>query len=102
MSYALTQPMREMLDALKALTTEDSAPTFDEIMAYTGRKSKSDVHRLLTALEERGHIVRLRARRRAIQLVDTSYTEVVASIARLPKAYLPALRQVIENRMEAA
>lgn len=46
------------------------APSFDEMMAAIGIQSKSGVHRLLTALEERGKIRRLRFRARAIEITD--------------------------------
>ncbi len=46
------------------------APTFDLMKEALGLKSKSGVHRLLDALEERGHIVRMRYRARAITIID--------------------------------
>jgi repressor LexA len=44
------------------------APTFQEISDHLGIASKSSVHRLITALEERGHIERIPGRVRAIKL----------------------------------
>ena len=44
------------------------APSFDEIREHLGLKSKSGVHRLLTALEERGAIRRLPNRARAVEI----------------------------------
>ena len=44
------------------------APTFAEMAAYMGFPSKSGVHRLIAALEERGWIVRMPNRARAIAL----------------------------------
>jgi SOS-response transcriptional repressor LexA len=42
-------------------------PSFDEIAAGIGLKSKSGVHRLVCGLEQRGVIRRLRGKRRAIE-----------------------------------
>jgi SOS-response transcriptional repressor LexA len=43
-------------------------PTFQDIADNVGLTSKSSIHRVLTDLEERGHIERLPARARAIRL----------------------------------
>lgn len=45
------------------------APTFSEMMDGVGLKSKSGIHRILTALNERGFIRRLSNRARAIEIV---------------------------------
>lgn len=45
------------------------APSFDEIATAVDLKSKSNVVRLLDALEERGYIRRTRGRARAIEIV---------------------------------
>lgn len=44
------------------------APSFDEMMAEMDLASKSGIHRLLSALEERGHIYRIPNKARSIQL----------------------------------
>lgn len=50
----------------------DLSPTFAEMMAHLGCRSKSEVHRILTALEERGEIRRMPNRARAIQTVNNT------------------------------
>jgi len=45
------------------------APSFDEMAEALNLSSKSNIHRLLEALEERGHIRRLRRRSRAIEIL---------------------------------
>lgn len=45
------------------------APSFEEMALGVGVASKSGIHRLLTALEERGYIRRLRDRARALEVV---------------------------------
>ncbi|WP_409566257.1 LexA family protein [Methylobacterium sp. J-070] len=46
-------------------------PSFSEMAAHMGLHSKSGIHRLLTALEERGHVVRLPHRTRALALAGS-------------------------------
>ena len=46
------------------------SPSFEEMKLYLGLKSKSGVHRLVKALEERGFIERLPNRARALKIVE--------------------------------
>jgi SOS-response transcriptional repressor LexA len=45
------------------------SPSFEEIAAALGLKGKSCAHWMLDALEERGHVRRLRNRARAIEVL---------------------------------
>ncbi len=49
----------------------DITPSFDEMKQAVGLASKSGVHRLVSALEERGYIRRLANRARAIEVIKT-------------------------------
>lgn len=67
--HGLTRTQREVLDFLKVYSDRNGLmPTFSEVAAHLGIASKSNVHRLITALEERGHIERIPGRVRAIKL----------------------------------
>ena len=69
----LTAKQRELLNFLKNYQAEfDHAPSFDEMKDAIGLKSKSGIHRLVSALEERGHIRRLANRARAIEIIDAT------------------------------
>lgn len=69
----LTAKQRELLNFLMKYQAEfDHAPSFEEMKEAIGLKSKSGIHRLVSALEERGHIRRLANRARAIEIVDVS------------------------------
>ena len=71
----LTAKQRELLNFLKNYQAEfDHAPSFDEMKDAIGLKSKSGIHRLVSALEERGHIRRLANRARAIEIIDAMPT----------------------------
>jgi SOS-response transcriptional repressor LexA len=63
----LTAKQNELLAYLRACET---TPSFEEMKVALGLRSKSGVHRLIEALEERGYIRRARNRARAIELVD--------------------------------
>lgn len=68
--FGLTKRQREALDFIRAYSAERGvSPTFGEIASYMG-KGKSDIFRILTGLEERGAIRRMRNRARSIELVD--------------------------------
>jgi DNA-binding MarR family transcriptional regulator len=65
----LTERQIEVLDFIRTrISRNGMAPTFQEISDHLGIASKSSVHRLITALEERGHIERIPGRVRAIKL----------------------------------
>ncbi len=53
----------------KRLTESGISPSFDEMKDALGLASKSGIHRLITALEERGFIRRLAHRARALEVV---------------------------------
>lgn len=68
----LTRRQADCLDFIK-FYMEDSdglSPSYEDIMVALDLKSKSGVHRLVAALEERGRIVRLPNRSRAIMLLE--------------------------------
>ena len=66
----LTAKQRDLLNFLTVYQdNHDHAPSFDEMRDAMGLKSKSGIHRLVSALEERGHIRRLANRARAIEII---------------------------------
>ena len=74
----LTQKQYELLLFIHRRTAESGfSPSFDEMREALGLRSKSGVHRLVSALEERGFIRRLANKARAIEVV------------RLPDAAMP-------------
>jgi repressor LexA len=66
----LTRKQQELLLFIHRRLGEDGvSPSFDEMKEALGLKSKSGIHRLITALEERGFIRRLPHRARALEVV---------------------------------
>ena len=74
----LTKKQIELLRFIHERLTENGVPpSFDEMKEALDLKSKSGIHRLILALEERGFIRRLPNRARALEVI------------RLPDAHVP-------------
>jgi repressor LexA len=66
----LTLKQKELLVFIHARLSETGVPpSFDEMKDALDLKSKSGIHRLITALEERGFIRRLPHRARALEII---------------------------------
>ena len=66
----LTQKQLDLLEFIqKRLSKNGVPPSFHEMKEALDLRSKSGIHRLITALEERGFIKRLANRARAIEIV---------------------------------
>ncbi|GIT92156.1 LexA repressor [Jannaschia pagri] len=66
----LTRKQKDLLDFIHKRVQRDGVPpSFDEMKDALDLRSKSGIHRLITALEERGFIRRLAHRARAIEIV---------------------------------
>ncbi len=66
----LTKKQLDLLEFIHARVQRDGVPpSFDEMKEALDLRSKSGIHRLITALEERGFIRRLAHRARALEIV---------------------------------
>ena len=66
----LTKKQLDLLDFInKRIQTDGVPPSFDEMKEALDLRSKSGIHRLITALEERGFIRRLAHKARALEIV---------------------------------
>ena len=78
----LTSKQRELLIFLtKYLEDNEVSPSFDEMREAVGLASKSGIHRLVSALEERGYIRRLANRARAIEILRTANNAVLSGVS---------------------
>jgi repressor LexA len=76
----LTQKQKELLLFInERMRAEGVPPSFDEMKDALDLKSKSGIHRLITALVERGFIRRLPHRARAIEVLKLPESSVGAS-----------------------
>ena len=84
----LTAKQHELLNFINdRLSATGVSPSFDEMREALDLKSKSGVHRLISALEERKFIRRLPNRARALEVVRMPEIAAVASIA--PRPIIP-------------
>ena len=66
----LTKKQLDLLEFIHKRVQRDGVPpSFDEMKEALDLRSKSGIHRLITALEERGFIRRLAHRARALEIV---------------------------------
>jgi repressor LexA len=88
----LTAKQRELLIFIDTRLKENGiSPSFDEMREALDLKSKSGVHRLISALEERGFIRRLPNRARALEVMKLPETRPSATVTPLrPVAAAPA------------
>lgn len=108
----LTRKQHELLTFIQT-RLEDSgiSPSFEEMKEALDLKSKSGVHRLISALEERGFIRRLPNRARALEVIREPDTASPRSAAQrstpratqpapIAKAPPPPLREVANDVIE--
>lgn len=94
----LTRKQHELLLFINArLEDTGISPSFDEMKEALDLKSKSGIHRLITALEERGFIRRLAHRARALEVVKLPETSAAASPASPAREDRPAPRGFSPN-----
>ena len=85
----LTSKQHELLLFInKRLNDSGVSPSFDEMREALDLKSKSGVHRLISALEERGFIRRLPNRARALEVLKLPESAAPAPTA--PRPVVPA------------
>lgn len=75
--------------------TNGITPSFDEMRLAVGLKSKSGIHQLITALEERGYIRKLANRARALEILKLP-EDIVGKLAPMtPPEPIPLDNEVI-------
>jgi len=96
----LTRKQSELLEFLVKHSEEhDVPPSYDEMRDALGLASKSGIHRLVSGLEERGHIRRLANRARAIEILRPS--GAAASLAKSVSAAVDAVSLPLLGRIAA-
>jgi len=87
----LTPKQRKLLSFIERhiQDNEGVSPSFQEMAEAVGVQSKSNIHRLVCALEERGFIRRLAKRNRSIEIAKTYNHTVAPTQAALPAISCP-------------
>src|SRR5438045_7534392 len=78
----------------KRLNDGGVSPSFDEMKEALRLKSKSGIHRLITALEERGFLRRLPHRARALEVLKLPQQ---ATMTAPPKGRSPFKPQIVDG-----
>ena len=99
----LTSKQKELLLFINERIKETGvSPSFDEMKEALDLASKSGIHRLITALEERGFIRRLAHRARALEVLKLPESAVAGSSPRGRKDFRPALVTAGQPAAEAS
>ncbi|WBU54243.1 transcriptional repressor LexA [Paracoccus sp. SCSIO 75233] len=94
----LTKKQIELLEFIhKRMMRDGVPPSFDEMKVALDLRSKSGIHRLVTALEERGFIRRLPHRARALEIIKLPES-LAAATAKKPEGFSP---KVIDGNPDA-
>ena len=89
----LTRKQHELLRYINSFLSENGiSPSFDEMKEALGLKSKSGIHRLITALEERGFIRRLAHRARALEVLRLPEESVASTQTTGPRFSASVIR----------
>ncbi|OUS17929.1 repressor LexA [Rhodospirillales bacterium 47_12_T64] len=97
----LTKKQRELLLYIRDhLSKTGVSPSFDEMKDALNLKSKSGIHRLVTALEERGFIRRLAHRARAVEILRLP--EDLGAIPKASRPTAPNSNPLLQSDVQAA
>jgi repressor LexA len=91
-TFMLTEKQKELLLFIHDRMQERGVPpSFDEMKDALDLKSKSGIHRLITALVERGFIRRLPHRARAIEVIKLPENQAPAAGEVRPRGFQPSV-----------
>jgi repressor LexA len=97
----LTAKQRELLMFIRERLDENGiSPSFDEMREALDLKSKSGVHRLISALEERGFIRRLPNRARALEVVKLPDSVSASASPASPVQLRPAVPAAANDTLQ--
>ena len=76
----LTKKQKELLNYIQKFQSKNGlTPSYEEMKSALNLKSKSGIHRLILALEERGFVKRLAHKARALEIIKDSITNIQVS-----------------------
>ena len=99
----LTKKQKELFVYLRDyISSNDISPSFEEMKNAVNLKSKSGIHRLITSLEQRGYIKRLKHKARAMEItkelqnISSTVTNTENSFINIPLVGSIAAGEAIE------
>ena len=99
----LTKKQKELYDFLDHyIKSNQISPSFEEMKRAVNLKSKSGIHRLITSLEQRGYVKRLKHKARAMEIIkrfpnnNTNYKNSEEKFLNIPLVGSIAAGEAIE------
>ena len=92
---SLTRQQSKALDLIREANRHGTAPSYEELAAHLGISAKSNVHRIICCLEQRGAIRRMPRQARALVAIDNLKSLTTEELHNL-------LRRVSNELMERA
>ena len=99
----LTKKQKELFVYLSDyITSNNISPSFEEMKNAVNLKSKSGIHRLITSLEQRGYVKRLKHKARAMEIIkrfpnnNTNYKNSEENFLNIPLVGSIAAGEAIE------
>ena len=84
----LTRKQKELFDYLKEyISSNEISPSFEEMKDALNLKSKSGIHRLITSLEQRGFIKRLKHKARAMEIIKSLNNNFIDNLSFVKKLH---------------
>ena len=76
----LTKKQKELLNYIQSFQNKNGVtPSYEEMKSALSLKSKSGIHRLILALEERGFVKRLAHKARALEIIKNGISNIKVS-----------------------
>ena len=76
----LTKKQKELLNFIHSFQSKNGVtPSYEEMKSALGLRSKSGIHRLVIALEERGFVKRLAHKARALEVIKNGISNIKVS-----------------------
>ena len=73
----LTKKQKELLNYIQKFQSKNGVtPSYEEMKSALNLKSKSGIHRLILALEERGFVKRLAHKARALEIIKDGISNI--------------------------
>lgn len=93
----MTPRERDLVEAIRRLTVDGIAPTYDELATELGYASKSRIFYLMNALERQGMIRRQASGRRQAQITTGNSAYTADALKALSMEELEALRALVND-----
>lgn len=96
----LTTKQAKLLSHIRRMTVDDVPPSFNELAAAMGLKSRGGIHRHLACLRERGAIDYIYGRARSIVVLDEAADDLPQRSTESLRALLFRVQEELRRRAQ--